>query len=117
MLLDFEEPPEDLSLKPICLGVWTTTFGRVWLLPCAWAAWDKPGVELRKAQPDKMITPLVNKELIETFLFTPRLSNNVKERLNKYVVPQQNIINLDLGLSSELQKRLLVLFRSFVSQS
>ena len=39
-----------------------------------------------------MITPLVKREPIDAFLFTPQLSNNVRANPNKYAVPQQNEI-------------------------
>jgi len=44
-----------------------------------------------------MITPLLKRELIDAFLFTPQLSNNVTAYSNNYVVPQQNEFSLDLG--------------------
>ena len=67
------------------------------------------------AQPDKMITPLVNKEPRDTFLFTPQLSNNVGAPINKYAVPQQNEFSLDPGLSLELQRPPLVFHRNSAS--
>ena len=79
---------------------------------CAYA---KPGVELRKAQPDKIMTALLNRELKDAFVFTPQLSNNVKARANKYAVLQQIRFNLGLARSSELQRRPLVFVHTSAS--
>ena len=70
---------------------------------------------LSKAQPDKMTTPLVNREPIDTFLFTPSLSNNVRIVSNKYAVLQQIRFNLGLARSSELQRQLLAFVRTSAS--
>jgi hypothetical protein len=51
-----------------------------------------------------MITPLVNRESIDAFLFTPQLSNNVRTKLNKYAVPQQKEFILALGAIIRLSK-------------
>ncbi len=90
---------------------------RVWLvllavLLCAYA---KPDVELRKAQPEKIMTALLNRERKDTFIFTPQLSNNVKARANKYAVLQQIRFNLGLARSLKLQRPPLVFVRTSVS--
>ena len=101
MLLVFELEPADLSLKPTCLEVWTVILLRVWsvLWVCLLCAYAKPGVELRKARPDKIITPLPSRDLRDAFLFTPQLSNIVGMRFNKYAVLQQIEFNRDQAQS------------------
>ncbi len=75
----------------------------------------KPGVELRKAQPDKIMTALLKRERKDAFVFTPQLSNNVKARANKYAVLQQIRFNLGLARYLELQRRPLVFVRTSAS--
>jgi hypothetical protein len=89
MLLVFRPVPVDLSFKLTCLVGCTTTFWRAWFALWAWADPTKLKDELRKAQPEKRITPLAKRETRDTFLFTSQLSNNMRENPNKYVVLQQ----------------------------
>ena len=63
-----------------------------------------------------MITPLVNREPRDAFLFTPQLSNNVRASLNKYAVLQQIRLNLDLAQSGELQRLLSAFAHNFALQ-
>ena len=68
-----------------------------------WAAYAKPGVELRKAQLEKMITTRERRGQKGACLFTPQLSNNVRANPNKFVVLQQIKFSLDPGRFEELQ--------------
>ena len=60
-----------------------------------------------------MITPLVNREPIDTFLFTPQLSNNVRASPNKYVVLQQKCIQFLSGATIGISKAALSLSAYF----
>ena len=59
------------------------------------------------------MTPLINKELKDAFLFTLGLSNNVRVRPNKYAVLQQIEFSFYRALYSKHQKLLLIFFRNF----